>query len=45
MTHDKDEILNLADIVFLLGERPIKILDKAKENDIKNIIEKLYKIY
>ena len=45
VTHDKDEILNLSDIVFLLGERPIKILDKAKENDIKNIIEKLYKIY
>ncbi len=41
VTHDKEEILNLADIVFLLGERPVKILDKAKENDIKNIIEKI----
>ena len=37
VTHDKDEILNLAHVVFLLGERPVKILDKVKENNIKNI--------
>lgn len=41
VTHDKEEILNLADTVFLLGERPVKILDKAEENDIKNIMEKI----
>lgn len=41
VTHDKDELLNLADTVFLLGENPVKILDKAKENEIKNIIEKI----
>ena len=41
VTHDKEEILNLADTVFLLGERPVKILDEVKEKDIKNIIEKI----
>ena len=41
VTHDKDEILNLAHVVFLLGERPVKILDKVKENNIKNIIDKI----
>ena len=29
VTHDKEEILNLANSVFLLGERPVKILDKG----------------
>lgn len=41
VTHDKEEILNLANSVFLLGERPVKILDKSNEKDIKNIIEKI----
>lgn len=41
VTHDKEEILNLADTVFLLGERPVKILDEVKEKDIRNIIEKI----
>lgn len=41
VTHDKDEILNLAHVVFLLEERPVKILDKVKENNIKNIIDKI----
>lgn len=41
VTHDKEEILNLADTVFLLGERPVKILYEVKEKDIKNIIEKI----
>lgn len=41
VTHDKEEILNLANSVFLLGERPVKILDKGNEKDIKNIIEKI----
>ena len=41
VTHDKDEILNLAHVVFLLGEIPVKILDKVKENNIKNIIDKI----
>ncbi|MDU3536428.1 MAG: ATP-binding cassette domain-containing protein [Clostridium perfringens] len=35
VTHDKEEILNLADMVFLLGERPVKILYEVKEKDIK----------
>ncbi|MDU2492117.1 MAG: ATP-binding cassette domain-containing protein [Clostridium celatum] len=41
VTHDKEEILNLADTVFLLGEKPVKILYEVKEKDIKNIIEKI----
>ena len=41
VTHDKEEILNLADMVFLLCERPVKILYEVKEKDIKNIIEKI----
>ena len=41
VTHDKEEILNLANSVFLLGERPVKILDKGNEKDLKNIIEKI----
>ena len=41
VTHDKEEILNLVNSVFLLGERPVKILDKGNEKDIKNIIEKI----
>ncbi|MDU2124148.1 MAG: ATP-binding cassette domain-containing protein [Clostridium celatum] len=41
VTHDKEEILNLADTIFLLGERPVKILYEVKEKDIKNIIEKI----
>ena len=41
VTHDKEEILDLADSVFLLGERPVKILDKAKEKNIEDIIEKI----
>ena len=41
VTHDKEEILILANSVFLLGERPVKILDKGNEKDIKNIIEKI----
>ena len=36
-----NKILNLAHVVFLLGERPVKILDKVKENNIKNIIDKI----
>ena len=39
VTHNKEEILNLAYLIFLLGEISVKILDKVKENDIKNIIE------
>ena len=41
VTHDKEEIEKLANSVFLLGGRPVKILDKGNENDIKNIIEKI----
>ena len=35
MTHDKEEILNLADTVFLLGEKPVKILYEVKEKILK----------
>ena len=41
VTHDKDEVLKLSDLVFLLGERPVKIVYKAKDKEIKNIIEKI----
>lgn len=41
VTHDKEEIEKLANSAFLLGGRPVKILDKGNENDIKNIIEKI----
>lgn len=41
VTHDKNEIINLANSVYLLGDRPIRILENIKENDIKNIIEKI----
>ena len=41
VTHDKEEILKLSDLVFLLGERPVKVLYKCKNEEIKNIIEKI----
>lgn len=41
VTHDKEEILNLADNLFLLGNRPVQILESSKLGDFKNIIEKL----
>lgn len=41
VTHDKEEILNLADNLFLLGNRPMQILESSKLGDFKNIIEKL----
>lgn len=41
VTHDKEEILKLSDLVFLLGERPVKVLYKCKNKEIKNIIEKI----
>lgn len=41
VTHDKEEIVQLSNLVFLLGERPVKIVDIIKEKDIKNIIEKI----
>ena len=41
VTQDKEEILNLADNLFLLGNRPVQILESSKLGDFKNIIEKL----
>lgn len=41
VTHDKEEILNLTDNLFLLGNRPVQILESSKLGDFKNIIEKL----
>lgn len=43
VTHSLDEIIKLADIVYLLGGRPVRILESAEGKDIKNIVENLYK--
>lgn len=32
VTHDKNELINLADKVFVLGEMPVKILREIKDN-------------
>ena len=41
VTHDKDEIINLAHCVYLLGESPVRILEAFKENDIEKNIQKI----
>ena len=43
VTHSIDEIIKLSDIVFLLGGRPVRILETAEGVKIKNIVENLYK--
>lgn len=43
VTHSLDEIIKLADIVYLLGGRPVRILESAEGENIKNIVENLYK--
>lgn len=41
VTHDKEEILSLADNLFLVGNRPVRIIESGKYEDFKNIIKKL----
>ena len=43
VTHSIDEIIKLSDIVYLLGGRPVRILETAEGVKIKNIVENLYK--
>lgn len=43
VTHSIDEIIKLSDIVYLLGGRPVRILEIAEGVKIKNIVENLYK--
>ena len=43
VTHSIDEIIKLSDIVYLLGGRPVRILETAEGVRIKNIVENLYK--
>ena len=39
VTHSIDEIIKLSDIVYLLGGRPVRILETAEGVKIKNIVE------
>ena len=43
VTHCIYEIIKLSDIVYLLGGRPVRILETAEGVKIKNIVENLYK--
>lgn len=43
VTHSIDEIIKLSDILYLLGGRPVRILETAEGVKIKNIVENLYK--
>lgn len=43
VTHSIDEIIKLSDIVYLLGGRPVRILETEEGVKIKNIVENLYK--
>lgn len=43
VTHDINEILMLADVVYYLGGRPVEIIESAIEINIKNIIKKINK--
>ena len=42
VTHDINEILMLADVVYYLGGRPVEIIESAIGINIKNIIKKSY---
>ena len=39
VTHDINEILMLADVVYYLGGRPVEIIESAIGINIKNIIK------
>lgn len=41
VTHDINEILMLADVVYYLGGRPVEIIESAIGINIKNIIKKI----
>ena len=43
VTHDINEILMLADVVYYLGGRPVEIIERAIGINIKNIIKKINK--
>lgn len=43
VTHDINEILMLADVVYYLGGRPVEIIESAIVINIKNIIKKINK--
>ena len=43
VTHDINEILMLADVVYYLGGRPVEIIESAIGINIKNIINKINK--
>lgn len=43
VTHDINEILMLADVVYYLGGRPVEIIESAIGINIKNIIKKINK--
>lgn len=43
VTHDINEILMLADVVYYLGGRPVEIIESAIGVNIKNIIKKINK--
>lgn len=43
VTHDINEILILADVVYYLGGRPVEIIESAIGINIKNIIKKINK--
>lgn len=43
VTHDINEILMLADVVYYLGGRPVEIIESAIGINIKNIIRKINK--
>lgn len=43
VTHDTNEILMLADVVYYLGGRPVEIIESAIGINIKNIIKKINK--
>lgn len=44
VTHDINEILMLADVVYYLGGRPVEIIESAIGINIKNIIKKINKL-
>lgn len=43
VTHDINEILMLADVIYYLGGRPVEIIESAIGINIKNIIKKINK--
>lgn len=41
VTHNKDEMLCLADNIFLLGDKPVSIIDRGNREKFKSIINKI----